>query len=124
LTSPCDLPESYLQAHQISILPTTVAHGFGVLADYRNPEATAAVPADAPGRTRLGSREQSVLGRADPRAVPEQAGHRLRLRLLPDHHQDAQPDLRQRAAGQLRDLNEYKATARGLGQQLAVLAAA
>lgn len=37
--SPCDLPESYLQAHQISILPTTVRMGSAVLADYRNPEA-------------------------------------------------------------------------------------
>ena len=33
--SPCDLPESYLQAHQISILPTTVRMGSAVLEDYR-----------------------------------------------------------------------------------------
>ena len=38
--SPCDLPESYLQAHQISILPTTVRMGSAVQADYRNPEAS------------------------------------------------------------------------------------
>src|SRR5688500_20298732 len=37
--SPCDLPEDYLTAHQISILPTTVRMGSAVLADYRNPEA-------------------------------------------------------------------------------------
>ena len=37
--SPCDLPESYLQAHQITILPTTVKMGSAVLVDYRNPEA-------------------------------------------------------------------------------------
>jgi DegV family protein with EDD domain len=38
--SPCDLPESYLQAHQISILPTTVRMGSAMMADYRNPIAT------------------------------------------------------------------------------------
>ncbi len=37
--SPCDLPENYLQEHNISILPTTVRMGSAVLADYRNPEA-------------------------------------------------------------------------------------
>lgn len=38
--SPCDLPDNYLQAHNVSILPTTVRMGAAVLADYRNPEAT------------------------------------------------------------------------------------
>jgi DegV family protein with EDD domain len=38
--SPCDLPEDYLRAHNVSILPTTVRMGAAVLADYRNPEAT------------------------------------------------------------------------------------
>lgn len=38
--SPCDLPDDYLQAHDISILPTTVRMGSAVLADYRNPEAS------------------------------------------------------------------------------------
>lgn len=38
--SPCDLPESYLEANRISILPTTVRMGAAVMADYRNPEAT------------------------------------------------------------------------------------
>jgi DegV family protein with EDD domain len=38
--SPCDLPEDYLQAHQVSILPTTVRMGAAVIADYRNPDAT------------------------------------------------------------------------------------
>ena len=37
--SPCDLPEEYLQAHQVSILPTTVRMGDALLEDYRNPEA-------------------------------------------------------------------------------------
>jgi DegV family protein with EDD domain len=37
--SPCDLPEDYLKAHNVSILPTTVRMGSAVLADYRNPEA-------------------------------------------------------------------------------------
>lgn len=37
--SPCDLPDSYLQEHRISILPTTVRMGAAVLADYRNPQA-------------------------------------------------------------------------------------
>jgi DegV family protein with EDD domain len=37
--SPCDLPEDYLQANNISILPTTVRMGDAVLADYRKPEA-------------------------------------------------------------------------------------
>jgi DegV family protein with EDD domain len=38
--SPCDLPEDYLRAHHVWILPTTVRMGSAVLADYRNPEAT------------------------------------------------------------------------------------
>lgn len=38
--SPCDLPEQYLQAHQVSILPTTVRMGAAVLADYRDAQAT------------------------------------------------------------------------------------
>jgi len=37
--SPCDLPEDYLQAHNVSILPTTVRMGSAVLADYHNPES-------------------------------------------------------------------------------------
>ena len=36
--SPCDLPEDYLQAHNVSILPTTVRMGSAVAADYHNPE--------------------------------------------------------------------------------------
>lgn len=38
--SPCDLPDSYLRAHQISILPTTVRMGSAMMADYRDPLAT------------------------------------------------------------------------------------
>ena len=38
--SPCDLPEDYLRAHNVSILPTTVRMGAAVMADYRNPEAS------------------------------------------------------------------------------------
>jgi DegV family protein with EDD domain len=38
--SPCDLPDSYLSAHRISILPTNVRMGAAVIDDYRNPEAT------------------------------------------------------------------------------------
>ncbi|GAB3379958.1 DegV family protein [Lysobacter fragariae] len=38
--SPCDLPEQYLQANNIPILPTTVRMGAASIADYRNPEAT------------------------------------------------------------------------------------
>ena len=36
--SPCDLPEDYLRAHNVSILPTTVRMGSAVAADYHNPE--------------------------------------------------------------------------------------
>jgi DegV family protein with EDD domain len=38
--SPCDLPRNYLQAHQVSILPTTVRMGTATLVDYRDPQAT------------------------------------------------------------------------------------
>ena len=39
--SPCDLPQSYLRKHNITILPTTVRAGGDSMADFRDPIATA-----------------------------------------------------------------------------------
>ncbi|KAG1530916.1 hypothetical protein G6F51_013686 [Rhizopus arrhizus] len=101
--SACDLPQDFIAAHNIVLLPITVRIGEAVLADHRDEQAT------------LSFLHAHVAEHgAEAETIP------FSVNQIRDLFLQQLPDPRQRAAGQLRHPQRLQAGAAGRGLQLAV----